>query len=246
MAIRMQAAPQAPSTSGTTPRAAGRSVLVQTTDVGTLQSQLADLRVQLAGAQATWDGLYSQLDRMLQSNPARPGVQQQWADAGVEIARIKGEIAYREAQLARAQGRPIGTTTEIAPPPRFPIQTIDTDLVILSSTAVLLALILPISIAWGRRILRRKPEPAPAPADIAPRLESIERAVDAIAIEVERISEGQRFVTKIFANRSAQSAAPESSGAPAPAPAKALGAGPIQPVEVQERERARQRVVTPH
>jgi hypothetical protein len=38
--------------------------------------------------------------------------------------------------------------------------------------------------------------------DVADRLERIERAIDAMSIEVERISEGQRFVTKALADRS--------------------------------------------
>ncbi len=216
----------------------------QAPDVATLQSQLGDLRVQLTGLQAKWDGLYSQLNVMLQTNPARPGVQQQWADAGVEIARIKGEIALREAQLARAQGRPIGTT-ETAPPARFPIRAIDSDLLIVMSSVLLIVLAMPLSIAWARRIFRAKPAPSPVPPDLAPRLESIERAVDAIAIEVERISEGQRFVTKIFVDRPAQGTAADASAPPAAA-TKALGARPIEPIDVAQRERARQRIITPH
>ena len=219
---------------------------VQAQDAGTLQAQLSDLRVQLTGLQAKWDGLYSQLNVMLQNNPARPRVQQEWADAGVEIARVKGEIALREALLARVQGRPI-VTTETAPAARFPIRAIDSDLLIITSAGLLLALGLPVSIAWAKRILRRKPEAAPTPSDMGPRLESIERAVDAIAIEIERISEGQRFVTKIFVDRPAQSSVSDSNAASAAGPSpKALGAGPIQPIEVPERQRAPQRVVTPH
>jgi hypothetical protein len=236
-AVRVQQ-PSAPPAA--TPRAT--TVSVQAPDAATLQSQLSDLRVQLTGLQAKWDGLYSQLNVMLQNNPARPRVQQAWADVGVDIARVKGDIALREAQLARLQGRPVGTT-QTAPPGRFPIQSIDSDLLILSSVGVLLALGLPVSIAWAKRLLRRRPEPAPTPSDIAPRLESIERAVDAIAIEIERISEGQRFVTKIFVDRPAQGAPPESN---APSAAKALGAGPIQPMDVPERQRAPQRIITPH
>ena len=45
-------------------------------------------------------------------------------------------------------------------------------------------------------------------ADATPRLARLEQGMDAIAIEVERISEGQRFVTKLLS---------ESHGAPAPA-----------------------------
>ncbi|SRR5258706_16210927 len=36
------------------------------------------------------------------------------------------------------------------------------------------------------------------PAEVADRLERIEQAVDAIAVEIERISEGQRFTTKLL------------------------------------------------
>ncbi|MFN8582450.1 MAG: hypothetical protein U0163_15930 [Gemmatimonadaceae bacterium] len=38
-------------------------------------------------------------------------------------------------------------------------------------------------------------------ADVEGRLQRIEQAVDAIAIEVERMSESQRFVTKVLAER---------------------------------------------
>lgn len=39
------------------------------------------------------------------------------------------------------------------------------------------------------------------PSEVTSRLERIEQAVDAIAIEVERVSEGQRFVTRLFSER---------------------------------------------
>ena len=41
--------------------------------------------------------------------------------------------------------------------------------------------------------------PAPSPAD-AERWQRLEQAVDAMAIEIERISEGQRFTTKLLSD----------------------------------------------
>ena len=38
------------------------------------------------------------------------------------------------------------------------------------------------------------------------RLERIEQAIDTVAVEVERISEGQRFTSKLLAERSAERA----------------------------------------
>jgi hypothetical protein len=40
-------------------------------------------------------------------------------------------------------------------------------------------------------------------ADVKSHLERLEQAVDSIAIEVERISEGQRFTTKLLSERAA-------------------------------------------
>ena len=49
---------------------------------------------------------------------------------------------------------------------------------------------------------------------MTPRFDRLEQAVDAIAIEVERVSEGQRFVTKVLTERPGtirQQTAPESN-----------------------------------
>jgi hypothetical protein len=214
-------------------------------DVATLQSQVRELQIELTGLQAQWDGLYSQLNAMLKNNPARPGVQQQWADVGVRIAQVKGEIAYREARIAQKQGLPMGTTT--TPRGSF-MRSIDPDIAVPMSALLLVVLGLPVSIAWAKRIMRGKPQVAtPLPPDFNSRLENIERAIDTVAIEVERISEGQRFVTKILAQRPMDAGAGESSAEPpfvAPAP-KALGAGPMEPITVPQRERVRQPIITP-
>ena len=58
----------------------------------------------------------------------------------------------------------------------------------------------PIAKAYARRMDRGPREPSRA-ARPAARLERMEQALDSIAIEVERISEGQRFTTKLLAER---------------------------------------------
>lgn len=60
---------------------------------------------------------------------------------------------------------------------------------------------------------RRRPrgvEPS-ALHHIAERLDRIEQAVDSIAIEVERVSEGQRFTSKLLADKAAESVPAKSS-----------------------------------
>lgn len=61
---------------------------------------------------------------------------------------------------------------------------------------------LPIARAYARRIERRDTAPK-IPNDVTARLERMEQAIDSIAIEVERISEGQRFTTKLLSERPA-------------------------------------------
>jgi hypothetical protein len=53
----------------------------------------------------------------------------------------------------------------------------------------------------NRRRDRLGPDVAPRLEEIAERLSRLEQAADATALEVERISEGQRFTTKILADR---------------------------------------------
>jgi hypothetical protein len=57
----------------------------------------------------------------------------------------------------------------------------------------------------GLTIVKRRPRERPALDDN--RLQHLEQAVDAIALEVERISEGQRFTTRLLAQRQADGAA---------------------------------------
>lgn len=56
---------------------------------------------------------------------------------------------------------------------------------------------LPIARAISRWIDRRANAPAIRTADVEPHLVRIEQAVEAMAIEVERISEAQRYLTKL-------------------------------------------------
>jgi hypothetical protein len=68
-------------------------------------------------------------------------------------------------------------------------------------TVVALALGIPLVRAIVRKADRQSLPGGDARTD--DRLARIEAAVDAIAIEVERISEGQRFVTKLLAEKPA-------------------------------------------
>jgi hypothetical protein len=65
----------------------------------------------------------------------------------------------------------------------------------------------PIARALARKMDRESLQPK-VPPEIMGRLERMEMAIDSIAVEVERISEGQRFTTKLLSDRQQQQALP--------------------------------------
>jgi hypothetical protein len=77
---------------------------------------------------------------------------------------------------------------------------------------------------YARRIWRRGGSVIPAlHRDLTDRLTHLEQSVDAVAIEVERIGEGQRFMTRLFTE----------NGTP-----RAPGEGAAEPIESKAREAA--------
>jgi hypothetical protein len=60
----------------------------------------------------------------------------------------------------------------------------------------------------ARRLERRDSPSGPALQKIEERLTRLEAGVDSIAIEVERISEGQRFTTKLLTERASDASRP--------------------------------------
>ena len=73
-----------------------------------------------------------------------------------------------------------------------------------------MAIGIPIARAYARRI---ESSPTGVPPELASRLLHMEQAIDAIAVEVERISEAQRFTTKLLAERASGAGSALGAGA---------------------------------
>lgn len=84
-------------------------------------------------------------------------------------------------------------------PPVIPQQAVEI-VSILGMTLVLCVVGFPIARAIARWMDRRG-TPVQASPEMSTRLQSIEQAVESIAVEVERISEGQRFTTRVLSER---------------------------------------------
>jgi len=74
------------------------------------------------------------------------------------------------------------------------------------ATAITLAIGVPIARAFSRRMDADSRGPR-IPTEVLERLERIEQTLDAAAIEIERISEGQRFTTRLLSENSSRDAA---------------------------------------
>lgn len=84
--------------------------------------------------------------------------------------------------------------------------------IVLFTVGPITLILYPLARAMARKIERSAAEPRELPDAVAARLERMEQAIDSIAIEVERISEGQRFTTRLLSDRGA-GPAPGGGGA---------------------------------
>ena len=71
-------------------------------------------------------------------------------------------------------------------------------------TGIVMVIGIPLVIIYARKVwnLRDSSSSSVQSSSMSDhRLERIEQAIDAVAVEVERIAEGQRFVTKLLSDR---------------------------------------------
>lgn len=155
------------------------------------------------------------------SGPSRTGLEVRIADLDKRIASVDKQVADAEANIAKSAAVP-GAVVERPEP----IRPGPPEEAWVLGGIFLIVCIFPLSFAAARRILRRGAAAITSfPRELSERLDRLDQAVDAIALEVERIGEGQRFVTRVMSE----------SG-------KAIGSGAAQPVEVPAREAARSRL----
>ena len=98
---------------------------------------------------------------------------------------------------------PNGEQTIIGMPPAgeiIPPQAVDISIAFFLMLAVII-IGLPLARAFARRMDRKAAAPAQVPAEVSAQLNHLSQAVDAIALEVERITEGQRFTTRLLSEQ---------------------------------------------
>jgi len=176
------------------------------------KAQRNELKNQLDELQGTRREISSQLEGIAAGSPGRTALEARLKDVDARTSAVDQMLAGNAAQIAQAAAIP-GAVVE---QPRPIIQGPPEDAYMFGSL-VMLIVFLPLSVALARRIWRRSAAVVTSfPREIAERLSRMEQAVEATAVEVERIGEGQRFLTRLFT---------EGEGA------RAIGAGAAQSLE---------------
>ena len=183
-----------------------------------LGAQRNELRRQLSALEEKRSDLIRQIQSSSPGSPERVGVESRLKEIDTRISSLDQEIAASDAAVARAANAPGAVVEQPMPFREGPPEE-----VFILGGMFMMVVLLPLSIALARRIWRRgsaAQTPAMAP-ELSERLTRLEQAVDEIAVEVERVGEGQRFMSRQFTEH----------GAP-----RVLGAGAAEPIELRQRE----------
>lgn len=140
---------------------------------------------------------------------ARPGYIERLAALDKRILTIENELTIAAQQLAAAPASALATSSAVQPQSAEAIAAraasqVANDLVPIVAI-ISVFFLAPLAITISRFIWKRSsPRERSAPAvDVGTqqRLDQLQQCVDTIAIEVERISENQRYVTRLLSER---------------------------------------------
>jgi hypothetical protein len=211
-------APAAPAVVFTVPAQNGAPVTISAPrtarDIEALKARREELSSQLQSVDSRRSKLISQL-KQTGDPTAIKGLEARLALLDARQLQLETDIQQTGQQLTSPSA---GLLASTAAAPVF--GGLSSGQVMGLSVLSIIFILSPLAVGVGRAILKRSARPGPPPAvftETAQRLERLEASVDAIAIEIERVSEGQRFVTKLL-----------SESAPAPM----LGAGQRKPEPV--------------
>lgn len=192
-------APPAPPTALPAPAfpEAFTKVPTNSEELQALRAQRSEVSSQLTSALRRRSDLAKQIETA--SAAERPGLE-------ARIQQLDGRILELEMQLARAgqlisstPGQIINSTSNNNFGPFNNNMRPDITAI---SVVLTIFVLCPLAIAAARLLWKRATNPPPAiDKETSERLRRLEAGVDSIALEVERISEGQRFVTRLMSER---------------------------------------------
>lgn len=166
-------------------------------EVQALRERGGMLSDQLQSAQGRRDEVARELRRADGADKA--GLEQRLQLLDQRILLIESDIAANGRLLAAAPSNLLSSTAPARSVGRGDIGLNPGQMTAISIVFIIFVLA-PIALAYARRLFRRPiaAERSPEFLESQRRMERMEQAVDTIAIEVERVSESQRFLTRIL------------------------------------------------
>jgi hypothetical protein len=181
------------------------------------KAQRRELSSQLENLEDRREDLSRQLQEPSVTGADKKGLEQRIVEVDQRISSLEKQIAESEAQVARQAGVP----GAVQPPQQIRRDGPPEEVFVLGGMFIVIVL-LPLSIAMARRIWRRGVSTITSlPAELTQRLTRLEQGMDAVAVEVERIGEGQRYMARMMGEDGSL---------------RAIGAGAAEPIEVKARE----------
>ncbi len=186
---------------------------VTQTDVDFLLDRRSELSAQISSATNRRNDLSRQL-RSARVGPDQLGIESRISQLDTRIMQIETDLADVGKALSAAPSGLVqhSTTSSGTTFPSRPFGQPSASQTTAMGIVFMVAVLMPLSLAFARSLQRRfSHPPAPQiPKEVIDRLDRMEQGIDAVAVEVERIGEGQRFVTQLMNERSKQTALPES------------------------------------
>jgi hypothetical protein len=168
------------------------------------RAQRRELTNQLEELESTRDDIASQIGELVGDSPTKKVLEDRLLDVEKRISTVDGMLAANSAQLAQAAGVP-GAVVEA---PRI-IQQGPPEEAYVVGTVFMVIVLFPLSVALARRIWKKGVTAVVTfPRELADRLGRMEQALEATSLEVERIGEGQRFLTRLFTETESARALP--------------------------------------
>ena len=164
-------------------------------DIDALKARREELSNQLNSVDGRRSKLMSQLQKT-RDPTAIQGLEARLSLLDARQLQLESDIQQTGQQLT---GPAAGMIASTAAPPIF--AGLGQNQVMTLSVISILFIFFPLAVGAARAAWKRSSRPGPPPAafaETAQRLERLEASVDAIAVEIERVSEGQRFVTKLL------------------------------------------------
>jgi hypothetical protein len=167
-----------------------------------LQSRIRVMREQLQDAAERRNSVAGNLRSA--DEQARQGYVDRLKVLDARILGLETEISNSVARLAAAPALARNEATVVPGPNPEQIAREALEKVIPVTAILSVFVFFPIALALSRFLWKRSSTPRVASGPdraTQDRLEQLQQSMDAVAIEVERISEGQRFVTKLMSDR---------------------------------------------